>query len=402
VKNIALIDPYWSGHHSTYLKLFSKALLSIGNNVTVFCQKPQVLKDWISKNSEQYKDSIDYFELNEPEASSLPIRTFNPTLYAFRLWYSADQAIKKAYSSTGRKPDLVFFAYLDDYLSYFQSHYLIDQIFPYNWSGLYFNPYQLRHNLRALPIYRGPLDYDENLRSKHCKSIAVLDEEVSTKLQDKLQGKPVVLFPDVTDESSPDRSYQLRERIVKEAKGRKIITVLGSLAKRKGMLSLLEVASKSIQDDWFFVFAGKLATHTFTRSELDVISHAATKKLQNCFFYFDFIPEEPQLNSLVEISDILWASYEDSPNSSNALTKAALFRKPVIVSKGCLVERRVRNFNMGEVVEYGAIEKYIESIGKLCNPSDDNVFTRRKFDEYRSLHSFEKLVIALNKIMQFY
>lgn len=357
----------------------------------------------MSRNSEKNKDSINYFKLNAPESCSLPIRTFNPMLYALRLWRSADKAIKKAFSGTGRHPDLVFFAYLDDYLSYFQNHYLIDHIFPYDWSGLYFNPYQLRHNLKFLPFYRGPLDYDENLRSNHCKSIALLDEEVSAKLQDKLHGKPVVVFPDVTDESKPDRSYKLREQIITEAKGRKIITVLGSLAKRKGMLPLLEVASKSVHENWFFVFAGKLAIHTFTSSELDIIWNAASKQLSNCFLHLDFIPEERQLNALVEVSDILYASYESSPNSSNALTKAAVFKKPVIVSKGNLVARRVENFNLGEIVEYGNIEQNINAIRKLCSASvKDKVYTQRNFDEYRSLHSFERLKMAFKDIIKYY
>jgi len=51
-------------------------------------------------------------------------------------------------------------------------------------------------------------------------------------------------FPDFTDESLPDFSFPIMKQIQDKAAGRKIIGLLGSLDKRKGFLTLLEVSQK--------------------------------------------------------------------------------------------------------------------------------------------------------------
>jgi hypothetical protein len=54
-------------------------------------------------------------------------------------------------------------------------------------------------------------------------------------------------------------------------------------------------------------------------------------------------PDEAQFNSLVYICDILFAAYNNFPNSSNILTKAAIFQRPVVVSNNFCMEKRVKN-----------------------------------------------------------
>lgn len=398
MKTIALIDPFWSGHHSMYLKLFSKTILSLGHKVMIFSSRPQLMRDWAEVNFKQHHDKIYCYEIQEPKQSVFPVKIVKQALDGIKLWLSADKAIKKAYSDTGCFPDLVFFPWLDSYLSLFQNRYLLDKIFPHNWSGLMFHPYHLRLKLSFLSSRRGPFDLDEALKSSRCKAIAVLDEGVAQKLQENLQGKQVVIFPDVTDASPPDREFPIAKKITVAANGRKIIALLGSLDRRKGMLTLLKVTKSISCEDCFFVFAGKLADESFSSDELEALKSIAYNPPHNCFFHLDFIPDEPAFNALVEMSDILFAAYENFLHSSNILTKAAVFKKPLIVSKGYCMEERVKAYHLGVSVECGNVPECAEAIRHLLNPNN----FKGDFDGYMEAHSKERLKPAFKEIFDNY
>lgn len=398
MKTIALMDPFWSGHHSTYLKLFSKSLLSLGHRVMVFCPNPTELRSWAEIHYNQYQNRLHAFELHAPDESRFPVLRIRKALNGIIWWRFAAKAIKKAHSETGFHPDLAFFPWLDSYLGNYQSHHIIDVIFPYDWSGLYFHPSHLRLPLKHSTIKGGPHDYDEALQSKGCKSIAVLDEGIAGKLQAKLPDKLVVIFPDTADASHPDHNFPVLHEIIAKSGGRKIIAVIGGLAKRKGILTLLETARKTPSKEWFFLFAGLLTEDSFDSNELQLLREIASKPPQNCYFHFDFIFEEAQFNALVELSDILFASYEDFPHSSNILTKAAIFEKPVIVSRGNCMEERVRAFGMGECIEYGNVAQCFEAIGRLLETEE----LHADFAGYRSLHSEERLRLAFENVCNRY
>jgi len=146
------------------------------------------------------------------------------------------------------------------------------------------------------------------------------------------------------------------------------------------------------------MYAGDLSEESFDSNELQFIRRIASNPPQNCYFHFDFIPEEAQFNALAEISDILYASYENFPHSSNILTKAAIFKKPVIVSKGFCMEERVKAFRMGESIEYGNVSQCIEAISRLLETKEQQA----DFASYRYLHSEERLSVVFQEVCNQY
>lgn len=398
MKNIALIDPYWSGHHSSYLNLITKTLLSLGHNVMVFCPNPLELRNWIGVNCKQHQEKLLLVEMREPKEFCFPVLRVQMALNGLTWWRFAAKVVKKAQSETGFFTDLVFFPWLDSYLGRYQSHRIIDKIFPYNWSGIYFHPFHLRLSLRSSTVRGGPHDYDESLHSNRCRSVAILDEGVKEKLQEKLPDKPVIIFPDIADATQPDHNFSVLHEVIAKSDGRKIITLIGGLAKRKGILTLLETARKSPSAEWFFLFAGHLSEDSFGSNELQFIREIESNPPQNCYFHFNFIPEEAQFNSLVEVSDILFASYENFPHSSNILTKAAIFEKPLIVSRGFCMEERIKAFKMGESIEYDNVSQCIDAIGRLLETKE----LRADFAGYRLIHSEERLRLAFQAICNNY
>jgi hypothetical protein len=186
LKTIALVDTLWFGHHPTYLKIFTKTLLELGCRVVTFCPEPTEISQWIALNCPKQTELFHAFELQEPELNQFTIGTTPKTLTALQYWLHTAGAIQKASLKIGSSPDLVFFAWLDSYLSSYLIPYILDKVFPYDWSGLYFRPYQ---NLKqqGSSIVRSFVSPYAALQSSHCKAIAILNEDIAETLQTKLK-----------------------------------------------------------------------------------------------------------------------------------------------------------------------------------------------------------------------
>ena len=166
-------------------------------------------------------------------------------------------------------------------------------------------------------------------------------------------------------------------------------------------MTLLEVARQTVEETYFFVFAGSLAEHTFTAQELTNIQNLVDSDLSNCFFYFDAIPDGAPFNALVDLCDILFAAYEKFPHSSNILTKTAILEKPVIVSKKFCMAERVEKFQLGLSIDEGDVGQCIEAIQYLCRQLEEGKI-QPNFEDYRHLHSTEKLKTTFEGILKCY
>ena len=399
MKTIALIDTHQGGHHLTYLRFFSKSLLELGYRVMTFCPNPTALHQWISQNCPSQAELFQSFEVQEPAFKRFPIiRRLSQPLNILTRWRHAAATIQDASVKTGHPPDLVFFAWIDSYLSHYLTHHIIDRIFPYRWSGIYFQPpHELR--LKQLSTHRAPLNHYAVLQSSRCQGIAVLNEDIAEALQSKLRN-PVITFPDIADESPPDLSFSVAQQIREKASDRKVIGLLGNLSKRKGFLTLLEAAQKAAPEDLFFVFAGPFSKPSFSPSELAKIQAIIQSAPPNCLFHFEYIPDEPQLNALIQECDILFAAYHHFPYSSNTLTKASVFNKPVIVSAGFCMGARVQRFRLGLSIPEGNAIQCIEALHKLCDRSGlANADLQPDFAGYKQLHSIAQLKIAFQQLL---
>ncbi len=365
-----------------------------------FCPQPQELSEWIVSSCPALAERFHVFEIQEPEPYSLPLGRFRLTLRAIARWQCAAAAILRASQKIKKSPDLVFFAWLDSYLSLYLTHHVVDRIFPYNWSGLYFRPGHLRLGQKLSAIRRGPLNPDAVLKSCRCLAVAVLDEGITEKLCAKSKGKLVIVFPDIADASPPDSNFSVVKQIQDKACGRKVIGLLGSLAKRKGFLTLLEVAQKTEQENWFFVFAGQLVERTFLPEDLEKIQAVVKSAPDNCHFHFDHIPGESQFNALVNVCDILFAVYINFLHSSNILTKASVFEKPVLVSNKFCMGERVHKFNLGCRIDENNVPDCIEALHYLFHSLKLNSHqVQPNFQGYRAFHSTEQLCGAFRSIL---
>ncbi len=383
-KVIFVVDFSWEGHHPTYFKYLTKTLLDLGYSVITFCPNPDELREWMN-SYKKYDNLFKCYEIHKPPKPNISINKLRTSIHIINLWKRTKLSIESVCTSLKIRPDLVFFPWLDSFLGGNLVSPIIDFIFPYSWSGIYFQPRHLREVKKFSFLRKGPLNPHSLLSSSNCKSVGVLDEGVSYKLN---LSKPIIVLPDFADSSSPDLNFEILPLIKEKAGKRKIVALLGALDKRKGLLSLLEIAK--VDSSLFFVFAGRLSKGSFTNVEVEKIKDFIDSNPSNCFFYLEFIPGEPQFNALIKACDILYAIY-DYPHSSNILTKAAIFEKPVVASQFHCVGERMKKYNIGKALSPGSVNECISAI-KTLTLEQDSEKPQRGFDFtlYREIHSIER------------
>lgn len=416
MKTIAFIDTnHGRGHHLTYMRGFCKTMLEAGYRVFCFYPEPEAVREWLAEVCTASLDNFHPVTMPELKRHQIPIfgklpanfpvlgRVPQPISVLAR-WNYAAEKVKAASQNVGVEPDLVFFNWLDNYFSYYLNGAIVDRIFPYPWSGLYFRPGLLRFGERKLPLFGTPLNHWSVAEAERCQSLTLLDEYVVEDLKDKLD-KPVLAFPDLTDETPPDPNYELARKIREKANGRKIIGTVGSLSKRKGLLTLIEIANRSKDKDWLFIFAGRLSMEMFNQDfdsdftdEYLTVKKLAEDPPENCFCYFDSIPDGAAFNAVIDACDVLFSAYENFKYSSNVLTKSAVMKKPLIVSDGYCMEKRVKQFGMGLSVPEGDVDRCIEALDRLLDP-ESPISLPSDFESYRNLHSHARLEALLKTVL---
>ncbi|ASC70439.1 hypothetical protein XM38_013780 [Halomicronema hongdechloris C2206] len=397
MKTVALVDAnHGRGHHLTYMRFFCRTLLELGYRTLVFYPEPDAVIDWLKIHFPELIENLYVFRIDEYAHRKVPligkISSKLQPLVVIARWRYTNRIIKQAVKAVGHEPDLVFFNWLDNYLSYFLSHHLIDLIFPFKWSGIYFRPGDLRFKKRTF------LSHYAIARSPRCQALTLLDEEFSRIIEDKLN-IPIIPFPDLTDETPPDTALGVIKQIKLQARDRKIIGLIGSLSKRKGLFTFLEAAQRLVEKDYFFVLAGPLNKATFHQEydqklsdEFQRLERMIKSPPENCFFYLQSIPDGAEFNAFINIFDILFAAYENFPYSSNILTKAAVFRKPIIVSDGFCMEKRVKRFQFGLSIPEGNVAACVKAIQLLSeSSSSDGLSLEFDFEGYKQLHSTKRL-----------
>jgi hypothetical protein len=386
MRSVALIDFHTEGHHRTYILAYTRALLESGFVVKVLYPLPELFVDLQKTYSAQLV--VRPIKGIDLEHKSLGIalvykiaHTLRPALanrwIAWLLWRRAVRARPTA--------DVVFFMAVDAVLAAPLPQ--IAQKFFVPWTGLCINLKKKGHFT---------LDWQKIglAQTASCRSIAILDETAADELT-RLINKPVVVFPDVTDESRTLDTV-LRDTITKKAKGRKVVLAPGAIASRKGVMPLIRCIKKASNSrDYLFVIAGKIHEKTFEPDELAELQAFFAAPPENVLILQGRIEDGSQFNTLFQSADVIYAAYIGFANSSNTLTKAALFEKPLVVAKNTLMGQRVEAFNLGVTV---ASLHSDELLGAFKTVLSD---TRpRRFKEYFSLHSCAKLKETLANVLK--
>jgi hypothetical protein len=390
MKTIFLVDHISGGHHSTYIKLLAKSFLQLDCQVVIFFPDVEEINTWIAKNN-WGQENIRCLKFTLPESGSFPIAKLRVMFDTIVNWQTTKKNIETAILSLSIRPDLIFFAWLDTYIRGNLVYPIIDRIFPYPWTGLYFQPSHLRYPPNYPWLRLGPLNPSHILKSANCKGVAILDEGIIHLLQASIGDIPILTFPDFTDTSAPDNKFEMIDEIKKKANTRCIVASIGILQKRKGFLTLVEIAKNNLSDNCFFVFAGELDKNNLEQDERKNFLDFVNTKPENCFFHLERIPEESQFNAIISVADILYVVY-DYAYSSNILTKAAFFNKYVVSSNKFCIGERVEKYSLGLTASPNSTEESASAINKLSKQIRNGLVNfSPQFQQYQQVHSLEHL-----------
>lgn len=379
---IAIIDCSVSGHRETYYKAYTRTWASLENEVLLIAPQESDTGD-VATFSKIMTRPLLPLPVGKPIKKKLVV--LKNALIRLQNLAVIRQQLKEFH------PDLVYFPCLDDMLPTLAPLFLFDWLLPYSWSGLLVQS--------ALPSYKPWMpDVRPFLRSRHCQGIGVLNEYSIDAL--KPFQPSIQRLPDFADLSEPAERVELSDpaegflvdRIIEEEpKGRKVIALLGSIDTRKGINLLLSVIPLLPEEEYYFLIAGKSAPGEIQNRLLYEFEEART----NCIFDFDRIPDEGCFNGLVAASDVIFAAYRNFSGSSNLLTKAAAFGKPVIVSQGGCMGKRVAEYGMGAVIPQDDTDACRQAIIDLCRQGAPNP---QGFAKYAAEHSLSKLKDGLAAI----
>jgi hypothetical protein len=382
---VALADIRWSGHHATYFREFVASLHRLEVFVIALCPRPEDLTPG---------PRLTTGTLRAPQHSLFTDRVNNDPATTVLRWLRTRHALEVGERRSGRRADLVFFPYLDDYLRFLPVSTAPEILLGRRWSGLYFRNHHLgwAGDDKCASLKRLAKG-DRILRSRSALPlVGVLDERFNAELAAQ-SGRSARQFPDITDETLPTSPTALSETLLAQARGRPIIGLAGSLEKRKGLLTLLRIAEASSgREPWFFAAVGSFMAGTYSAREIAWIEQVRSRLGGS--LYLDLpgghIPDGAEYNAAFQTFDIAWAAYEDFQGSSNTLTKAALFEKPVLASEGECVAARVSEFRLGESFPARDVEAGRAAIRRILAERERGAVPRL-FADYRRFHSRPQL-----------
>ncbi len=210
-----------------------------------------------------------------------------------------------------------------------------------------------------------------------------------------------VLFPEMTDTTFSE-NHPATEELRRFAAGRPLVLAIGFLQPSKGIVALARAALRPESKGTAFAFVGTITWSLFSQEEAAILKKAR-ENTGNCYFKEGRVADGADYNAHIRAADVIFAVYRGFPNSSNTLTKAAVFEKPVIVNDGYLTAERTRRFRLGEIVPQDDADAILRAIVQITNKASPwRASVSPRWDEYRRLHSFDMLKASFTRLLDAY
>jgi hypothetical protein len=119
--------------------------------------------------------------------------------------------------------DFVFFNHFEDFNLRFLFHLLIGWLFPYDWAGLFLQPWRFIGNGKNM----SPGGSFAVTRLNQCRNIMILDETAYSELCHYIPGKKLIIAPDFADLSLSENVPEQINEIKRRANGRIIVGLFG-------------------------------------------------------------------------------------------------------------------------------------------------------------------------------
>ena len=304
------------------------------------------------------------------EHAALATKYLDPQLFC--------QQVNEVLNQQSNRVSAVFNMYVDAYMpiqSAWQNFALISST---PWVSLSITPSTLSNTVNetaTLPPYYYLSAY---------RGTCFLDESLLKHYQAQWPDKQFEYLPDVTETSLPAQPSPLAQSIKQQAAGRKIVFMGGSIGKQKNLVQWVRLIQRADSAKWFFVQIGRLNKNNLTSEDKKALASIQAVAPSNLFAQDAYLADERIFNEIIALADVVFAVYKDFYRSSNMLSKAAYFEKPILVANQCLMGERVARYGIGLAVEPNdsdAIHQALIAISQLQNLSAQFAAYRQDFNQ---------------------
>jgi hypothetical protein len=398
MKNIVLIDFLLSGHHQAFLENFSNILCEENCRVFVLVPGATGFEAYMKGKFPNLAGRLIGIEYPIKQFKTKKLGKFSEAYNRLLSWRYEASLLAKVEKNYSIKIDLVFYAWLDNQFGRLLPSKLLDLVFPYKWSGLFFHPYHLRLSsgvLKKPAVWR---DHDSILLSKNCMSVAIHDKEIVEDFSLRIN-KKVLLFPEIADSTPPDHEYEHYKGIKRKAKGRIIVGIIGCES-FKGTLTMIRMARLADPNKYFFAYLGSLPQHLYNEIDWREVQDYIKSEPENAYFHFHPIPEGSSFNAAFDSFDILFSVYDNFISSSNRLKKASIFKKLVLASDNYCVGNDVKTFNLGITVKPMDPTGALAGLEKLSQKIQQKDFPENGWQSYREINSYVRLREKFREVLK--
>ena len=327
MKRIFLLEYIWSGHNVGYFHMLAQLFRNAGCEVIAIIPDEATVASINNSGDTGYKALLHKVEIKSK--------------YLWQNWPSLTKVCREAEQKYG-KPNLVFFPYLDNLLFPTAQRFpwvkqkWFEQLFPYKWGGLYFHP-----GYQPFPASEQMLGY------RNCAGVGVLNPLDIERIKKDLPSAKLIPFPDFANLEVEEGQSSFIDDLKAKAKGRPIVASLGVQARRKGIITFLDMAQLPGAESFYFFAAGELRDGTLEKYEVNRVAALAASPPDNLWVYAQKIASEGLYNRILQEADIVFVGYQNFPSSSNTLTKAAYFNTPILASEAGYIGWATRTYNLG-------------------------------------------------------
>jgi hypothetical protein len=259
--------------------------------------------------------------------------------------------IAQVLSSYPGRTQLIFNMYVDGYLP--QSKVWADMVFSevkdsaatasIPWAGLCITPEQIS-------AQQAPQKLPEYYQLAGYQGTCFLDEALLESYRTHYPTKHFEFLPDITETDLPTMPSSLALDIKRHAGGRTIVFMGGSIGKQKNLSRWVDMVLNLDPAQWYFVQIGRISLNNLTPDDEQALALLKQQQPANLYVHSDYLPDETDFNAIIAASDVIFAVYRDFYRSSNMLSKAAYFEKPILVADRCLMGERVTKYAIGLAV----------------------------------------------------
>lgn len=350
---VCLVDTRVDGHHPMYAAVYARALRELGCDVLLVApatllagMPPEAAGHWNPRAPEAVGElvTVAWEAPLQPKAGEA-----RSEVVAGRLWESLGALLDRRSGSHGRYPDLLVHLYLDDFLAEILPRQQVESLVHCPSAGLLFKPpprWPPTWREAAKRVVRLGRRYPL-LRSPRFTGLLLLDASDAGHLV--RFGSRLFEVPEVSPATLPATQPDIIAAIVRQAAGRRIYSLVGSIDERKGLAAFLRAAAVAPVDEWLFVIAGKVEWDWMTpasKAELERLSSGDEPRV----LLVDGWLEEHVLNAIVACSSLVHVYYYDWPYSTNMFCKTAAHGVPVIAGSKGYIGRMARDHQLGFTV----------------------------------------------------